>query len=553
MFLLICLASCERNAAERDDPSSREQALQLFDAPVIHQLALTLDRSSLAELAREPKDWVRGTLSVEGESYPEVAVRFKGHRSLRSWAEKPAFKLAFDKGKHKGRRILGMQAITLNNMVEDPSMLREQLGALVFAALGVPAPRAAYAELTINGERFGLYTLLEPVDESLLARHFGDGSGPVYEGEYGCDVYENDVWGFEHDGGDDVERKLLGELARGVSGSPGGWFLGEAALVDRERVLAYLAASTLLADFDGYRHGHNYRIYRDPGSARWSFIPWGFDRILKKDFTIFDSQGRVARGCFDDAACRLAYVKTLHAAVSRMEALDLPAQIERLERLIAPAVERDPRRPYSRTERSDAASKLAQFVAERPARLRAQLGCWDGSREVDADGDGHGCMDCNDADAAVHPGAEERCDGVDNDCSGHVDDAASCGCASQQVGEVSYALCDFPMSFWEAEQFCHSLGQSLARVDDKPALKALQVATQAKRKGEWWVGLTDQAREGSYLWPDQSRPARGLWARGEPDHHVCGQHCAAIQPGRKSGLRDMHCATAVPFVCSSVP
>ncbi len=43
----------------------------------------------------------------------------------------------------------------------------------------------------------------------------------------------------------------------------------------------------------------------------------------------------------------------------------------------------------------------------------------------DADGDGFpGCdTDCNDANAAIYPGAAEVCDGVDGDCNGLVDDS----------------------------------------------------------------------------------------------------------------------------------
>ncbi|HND30274.1 MAG TPA: putative metal-binding motif-containing protein, partial [Myxococcota bacterium] len=43
--------------------------------------------------------------------------------------------------------------------------------------------------------------------------------------------------------------------------------------------------------------------------------------------------------------------------------------------------------------------------------------------KVDSDADGFlASEDCDDGDSAVFPGAEERCDGLDNDCSGVVDD-----------------------------------------------------------------------------------------------------------------------------------
>jgi hypothetical protein len=41
----------------------------------------------------------------------------------------------------------------------------------------------------------------------------------------------------------------------------------------------------------------------------------------------------------------------------------------------------------------------------------------------DLDADGFGCdLDCDDGDASVHPGADELCDGRDNDCDGSVDE-----------------------------------------------------------------------------------------------------------------------------------
>ena len=56
-------------------------------------------------------------------------------------------------------------------------------------------------------------------------------------------------------------------------------------------------------------------------------------------------------------------------------------------------------------------------------------GRYGGGQDFDGDGDGWGMCagDCNDADPLIHPGAAERCDLVDNNCDGTIDNAVPPG------------------------------------------------------------------------------------------------------------------------------
>ena len=60
-----------------------------------------------------------------------------------------------------------------------------------------------------------------------------------------------------------------------------------------------------------------------------------------------------------------------------------------------------------------------------------------GGEAVDEDGDGSPAgEDCDDTDPAVSPSAEERCDGIDNDCDGAVDDDATDATARKEAVKV---------------------------------------------------------------------------------------------------------------------
>ncbi len=485
---------------------------ELFGERLVPRFELELDDAARASLARAPKEWVRGTFRYAGVTYPDVAVRLKGNRSRQGLGAKPAFKIRFDKFVDK-RRFLGLSQLVLNNLVEDPTMVREALAYRLHRDLGVPAPRTGWAQLRLNGEDLGLYLDLEAVDDPLLERVFDDHKGTVYEGEFGCDLYPDDAPRFEQDGGKDQDHADLIELAARVSGGaddPSRLFAADGPL-DVERVVAYLAVSAVIGDFDGYRHSHNYRLHHDRRTDRWSMLPWGLDRTFKKHLDVMDSGGLLARRCFADDRCRARYAVAVERAAARLQHLAATGVLDRWFILVDAATVRDPRKPYDAKAMSEARSELRRFVGSRPGAVRASLGA---------------------LASPPRPPAP--------------------ACEPATVGGAGFQLCRTPLTWAEAEAHCATLGAHLARSDDAEQSRGL--AGLIRERGgsagndRWWIGLSDRGREDQAAWSDGAPVGFTGWAEGQPDDAACGEDCAALRP--KNGTwSDGHCALRRPFIC----
>jgi spore coat protein CotH len=119
-----------------------------------------------------------GTLTYQGQVYEQVGVSFKGQTSYSqtNGEEKKSFNIRMDAAV-AGQDLDGYDVLNLNNCFDDPSFLREFI-YLYLIRHEIPAANAAFVELVINGESWGLYPMVEQIDGGFIKEWFlsNDGS-----------------------------------------------------------------------------------------------------------------------------------------------------------------------------------------------------------------------------------------------------------------------------------------------------------------------------------------------------------------------------------------
>ncbi|MFV8755403.1 CotH kinase family protein [Nannocystaceae bacterium ST9] len=530
-----------------DPPGPAQTSDELFSLDQLPRFDLRIDADSWAALEAEPLEWVPGSFEYAGVEYANVGIRLKGNHSFRPLGEKASFKIKFNEYV-SGRRFLGLEALTLNNMVTDSSMLREWIGYRVFRELEVPAPRAGFAQVWVNGEEYGLYLDLEPYDDEFLDRVYADPSGNLYESDQNADLDTSiDAW--HQDEGKDKSRADLMAFAALAQQDGDAVFYGAQAMVDLPEFLAFMAGETIVGHFDGHIGGHNFFIYHEPTLDLWSYQPWGLDQALARHVTPYEHEGYLGAKCLHDPGCLVDYVEAARLALDRLRDIDMQAEVDRAIALTDAAMRSDPKKPYSTASVESGRVRSLDYILARADELAPQLDCLVDGVEPDADDDGYGpCFqDCDESDPAINPDAEEVCDGVDDDCTGYVDDVPACPCPSIVSEGRTFYLCHNHLRWLDARDYCVDQGHVLARFTSATQTSEVWAAAQAIEGGRWAIGLDDRDQEGEFVWQDGSAPSFTSWAAGEPSHQLDWFDCVFLRDG---AWLESNCIEKGSFVCT---
>lgn len=397
---LLCLLPCAAPGQAAEDPTAA-----MFQPYAIDVIDLQLPPASVATLEAEPEDhYVEATFSLaESDGTPggvgafsaprPIGIRLKGgngsFRELKD--EKAAFKIKFKE--FGGSKFLGLKKLTLNNMVQDPSMLHETMAYEAFRTLGVPAPRTGYAQVYVNGVNYGVHLNVETYDDVSLPHWFAS-TLHLYEADTpGVDVRPGSQGEFEVDEGDEGERADLEALIAAANDETGDWSDGMASVADLEEMADMWAVERYVGHWDGYAgvalavlppvRPNNYYLHSDD-SGLFGMLPWGTDQTWQLDMEFDEPAGGLLfNDCLADESCQASYVEALREAQGAIAGLDFGAQASCLAARLAPwqAMEDRDRREYDEEETAAGVEAAEGFIAARPGELSDYLATQPGTGE----------------------------------------------------------------------------------------------------------------------------------------------------------------------------
>ena len=351
----------------------------LFQDDLIQEFYLEISAAGLDDLRSDPYEYTEATLVFEGVSYGPIGIRTKGENSWRPFRDKSSFKLDFNRYDGGPDRFLGMKGLTFQGMNEDYTMMHERVAYRMYREAGVPAARANHAIVYVNDDLYGLFTVIDTVDDVFLKRWYDDPSGSMWEQHDGdlTDQYVQNNTYFQHEEGED-DRWSLQALADALEGSGDTAVDDASAVLDWAQFHRYWATGSVVMNFDAYPFrfaGDDCHVYYDVETERIHYFPHGTDETFYYDEN-FETRanGHIAAKCRESQSCRDDWANTVYDVLEISEDIDLVGYAEYVRDQIEEHAQNDPERNYSMNDVRQQQNYMISRLENRRASVQGHIG-----------------------------------------------------------------------------------------------------------------------------------------------------------------------------------
>ena len=157
---------------------------RLFDNTRVHTIDIVMNNWYEFIDNATSEEYYAANVVIDGEAYKNVGIRGKGNTSLSTvsslGSERYSFKIEFDQY-DSSITYHGLDKLSLNNLIQDSTMMKDYLTYTMMNAFGAAAPLCSFVYITVNGEDWGLYLAVEGLEDSFLERNYGTSYGELYK------------------------------------------------------------------------------------------------------------------------------------------------------------------------------------------------------------------------------------------------------------------------------------------------------------------------------------------------------------------------------------
>lgn len=352
---------------------AQHNGLDMFDESFVHEIRISFEQEDYWDSLEyyyeqylefdAPKQYMVATVEIDGTVVDSVGVREKGYFS--NWGSeglKEPLKIDFNVYV-PGTKYDGLKKLNLQNGFSDPTMMRDALAYKFMRDAGIAAPRSSYAKVYLNDTYWGLYVVVEQIDDRFLKNWYENDDGNLFK----CINNTHMDWqgSNKNDYKDEFELKTNEELDNWDDfidliekiNEDDDFEDSIATVLQMNNYLRVLAADVLMYNWDSYyEHGRNFYIYYDSIAAVFQWIPWDYNLSFSETETniVVEYGGWMAEpkplvvNVMESAVYREQYFNHICILIENYFSLDnLETYIDDTKALITDALAEDPNKYFT--------------------------------------------------------------------------------------------------------------------------------------------------------------------------------------------------------------